>query len=95
MAPTRAPMCTATPAMSLPRTSTSPVCNPTLTSIPKARTASRIAHAHDRSSWSIEGGEKAISRGVDFSAAETLQLSTDGAVVSVEDVAPFPVAQLR
>ncbi len=42
---TRAPMCTAIPPMSSPRTSHSPVCNPTRTSIPNACTASRIAIA--------------------------------------------------
>ena len=39
---TRAPMCTAIPPMSSPRTSHSPVCNPARTSMPSACTASRI-----------------------------------------------------
>ena len=42
---TRAPMCTAIPPMSSPRTSHSPVCNPARTSMPSACTASRIAMA--------------------------------------------------
>jgi hypothetical protein len=44
-AATRAPICTAIPAMSSPLISTSPVCRPTRISIPRARIASRIAHA--------------------------------------------------
>jgi hypothetical protein len=39
---TRAPMCTAIPPMSSPRTSHSPVCNPARTSMPSERTASQI-----------------------------------------------------
>ena len=42
---TRAPMCTAIPPMSSPRTSHSPVCNPARPSMPSACTASRIAIA--------------------------------------------------
>ena len=42
-APTRAPMCTASPPTLSPIDSTSPVCRPARISIPSARTASMIA----------------------------------------------------
>ena len=43
--PTRAPMCTAIPATSSPRSSHSPVCRPARISSPSWRTPSRIAQA--------------------------------------------------
>ena len=44
---TRAPMCTAMPAMSSPCSSTSPVCSPARTSTPSGRAAAAIACAHE------------------------------------------------
>ena len=57
-----------------------------------------VAHraaAFNRSSGSVEGRDEAVARGVDLATAETFELSADGPVMSVEEIAPLPVAQLR
>src|SRR4029079_19727656 len=48
----------------------------------------------DGASRSVEGRDEAITTGAYFEALKAFQLSTDGAVVLIEEVVPFPVPQL-
>src|SRR5689334_6067737 len=51
--------------------------------------------ASDGTSGPVESGEEAVAGGVHFDAAEAGELSSNGGVMVVEEVAPTPVAELR
>ena len=78
-----------------PISSHSPVCRPARTSIPSWRTPAVIAWAQRmRARRSIEGRQKAVARGVDLAAAVAAELGPHQPVMTFEETAPAPVAQL-
>ena len=94
-AETLAPMCTAMPARSSPRTSHSPVCRPERTSRPQSRAAPATACAHlTAATRPVERGEEAVAGRLDLHAAVALELTSDRPIVRVEELAPTTVADL-
>ena len=84
-AATRAPMCTASPPICSPRTSTSPVCTPARIATPIAgeRVADRPGAA-DGAARPVEGREEPVARRVDLVAAEPCELAAHDRVVLIE-----------
>jgi len=93
---TRAPMCTAIPPMSSPRTPHSPVCKPARTCRPEC--LHRVANRHraaNRPLRAVEHREEAIARRVHLAASKPGQLRPDDGVVRVKQGVPVTVAHLR
>ena len=94
-ADTRAPMWTAIPATSSPRTSISPVWIPARTPMSNPFRFSRMARAHSIAPpGAVEGGHEAVAHGLHFTTAEPFYLSAYALVVTIEEVPPACIPEL-
>ena len=89
-----------TPATAIPPAfpsivSTSPVCTPARISMPRWRTATDRQRASDRSRRAVERGEEAVPGGVHLGPAEPAEQVPHDAVVTLDEIAPSRVAELR
>ena len=93
---TRVAMWTAIPAMSSPLSSTSPVCSPAR--ISKAEWPQGVAQcdrATDRPTRTVERREDAVASGLDQTSGVLFDNGAGDDIVTVQQVAPGPIAERR
>src|SRR4051812_39728225 len=88
-------MLTASPDTFPSTTSQTPVWRPARTARPSSGTDAVIVRAHSIARIGpSEGGEEAVAGGIELAAAEDVERPADERVVTLDELAPGPIAEL-